>query len=173
MANVVEIRGADVINRLLRELPKQLIASKTGGLPAKALRKGAQVIFEYEKPLLERAIAENGDESTGLLIKNFKIRRGKAKPKEQRVTIGAGKKKYKVEGKTVVGKNGKERPVYKKGANTALNAARLEYGTSQQAPCSFARTAFSAKAELAISTTTDYMLKELERLAKKHLPQER
>ena len=167
---VVKIHGADQIMKLLRELPKSLTTGKAGGVPAKALRKGAKVIYDYEKPLLERAIDEDGDESSGLLVKNFKIRRKKSTKNQEHMTISAGNAKYKVAGETVTAKNGKTRPAYKKGANTRLNAARLEYGTEHQRAHGFARKAFAAKAAEAISTTEQALLTDLEKIAKKHMP---
>ena len=172
MAKVVEIRGADLINKLLRELPKAVTQGKKGGVVADALRKGARVIYYHEKLLLERAIAEGGDESTGLLLSNLKVRRGKLKGNGERVTIGGGKRKYKLKGKTVKDKKGKEQQAYKNNANTALTAARLEYGTSTQRSVPFARPAFNAKADQAFEVINDDLLKTLDKLAQKYLPQE-
>ena len=86
------------------------------------------------------------------------------------MTISAGNAKYKVAGETVTTKNGKTRPAYKKGANTRLNAARLEYGTEHQRAHGFARKAFAAKAKEAIRTTEQALLTDLEKIAKKHMP---
>ena len=36
----VNLRGADKINQMLRDLPKHLTQGKTGGIAAKSLRKG-------------------------------------------------------------------------------------------------------------------------------------
>ena len=172
MANAVEIRGADRINALLKALPREVTASKNGGICAKAMRKGANVILKEAKPALQRSIDVNGDESSGLLMKNLKARRKKAKFKGEHFSVGVGNKRYPTN-KTWTDKNGKERPVNRKGASTRLNGQRLEYGTSHQPETPWVRPTFAKTHLLAFTTINTELLSSLDKLAKIHLPQER
>lgn len=152
----VQIEGADRLMKLLLELPREVTQSKRGGVVGKALRKGANVILKEERQTLYRAIQINGDDSTGLLMKNLKIRRKRYKGNGERVTIGVGNKRY-------PGAEGM------RGKTTRLNGQRLEYGTSEQAATPWARPAFEAKAQEAIQVTVDTLSRDLEKLAQQHL----
>ena len=71
------LTGVDHIIDLLRSLPAEVV-SKRGGPVKLALAKGARLIRDEAKRNLQQAIAENGDESTGLLLDNVVASRGKA-----------------------------------------------------------------------------------------------
>lgn len=152
----VKIEGADKLLKLLQELPKELTQNKRGGVAAKSLRKGANVILKEERRTLARAIEADGGESTGLLMKNLKVRRKKYDGKGERMTIGVGNKRY------------PDTPG-RKDRTTRLNGQRLEYGTSQQKATPWVRPAFEAKAEEAIQTTVQSLSNDLDHLARKHL----
>ena len=172
MANTVAIRGADQINALLKALPRAVTANKNGGICAKAMRKGANVILKEAKPALQRSIDVNGDESSGLLMKNLKARRKKAKFKGEHFSVGVGNKRYPTN-KTWTDKKGRERPVTRNGASTKLNGHRLEYGTSHQGSQPWIRPAFAKTHLLAFTVINNELLSSLDKLAKIHLPQER
>ncbi|RPD90514.1 hypothetical protein EGK75_01120 [Neisseria weixii] len=165
----VEIKNADKIMRLLQQLPRDVVADRRGGVVAKAIRKGSRPLLKEVQQRLQAAIDVHGDESTGLLMKNLKLRRHRAKFKGEHFTIGVGNKRYPTNGKTYTDKRGRIRPVTRKGATTKLNGARLEYGTSQQKSTPWLRPAFAAKAELTITAITDDLEKRLDKLAQKHL----
>ena len=172
MANTVAIRGADQINALLKALPRAVTANKNGGICAKAMRKGANVILKEAKPALQRSIDVKGDESSGLLMKNLKARRKKAKFKGEHFSVGVGNKRYPTN-KTWTDKKGRERPVTRNGASTKLNGHRLEYGTSHQGSQPWIRPAFAKTHLLAFTVINNELLSSLDKLAKIHLPQER
>lgn len=161
--SVVNIRGADQIMKLLHELPKSVTTGKTGGVVAKALRKGARVILNEEKKTLPRAIAVGGVYSTGQLEKKLTIKRKKHNGKGEKMQISVRSGKY------TVTPEGKQRSA--KAQMTFYGAARmLEYGSSRQPATPWARPAFNAKAAEAISTTEQTLLKDLEKIAQKHMP---
>lgn len=154
--STVKIQGADRLLNLLHALPKEVTQNKRGGVAAKALRRGANVLLQEERRTLYRAIQIGGDESTGLLMKNLKIRRKKYNGHGERMTIGVGNKRY-------PGAEGQ------KGKTTRLNGQRLEYGSSEQAATPWVRPAFEAKAQEAINTTVSTLSADLDKLAAKHL----
>ena len=153
MANF-KIHGIDNLLKTLQALPKEVTQTKRGGIAAKAVRAGAKVIHAEEKVTLQRAIDINGDESSGVLMQNLKVRRKKAKFKGEHFTIGVGNKQY---------------PSGDKGQTTRLNGVRLEYGTAHQPATPWARPAFESKKEEAAKQITDTLLKDVEVLAQKHL----
>lgn len=150
----VRIENADKLYRLLRELPKHATQSKSGGVVALAIRKGSKPMMEAVRKNLQRSIEIGGDESSGLLMKNLKLRRHKYEGKGEYFTIGVGNKRY---------------PTGKKGATTKLNGARLEYGTSHQAPIPWIRPAFNVHAEQTIKDITVDLEKRLDKLAAQYL----
>lgn len=165
---VIDIRGADKIMRLLRDLPKQLTAGKTGGVVAKALRKGARVLINEEKKTLQAAIDVGKVYSTGQLIKKLTVKRvAKHDEKGEKVqtSIRKGKYKTKADGTPRTGK--KSQPTY------YAVGSFLEYGTSTQPATPWVRPAFNAKAAEAILTTEKTLLTSLEKIAAKNLPRER
>ncbi len=166
---VVKLHNAEKIMKLLQTLPRDVVANRRGGVAALAVRKGARPLLQAAKQNLQAAIDANGDESSGLLLKNLKLRRHRAKFKGEHFTVGVGNKRYPVSGKTYTDKRGKTRPVTRKGATTKLNGARLEYGTSHQSATPWLRPAFAAKAESTITAITGDLEKRLDKLAQKHL----
>lgn len=62
----VNLRGVEGVIATLKSLPPEIV-SKRGGPVKLALAKGARLIRDEAKKNLRRAIAMNGDESTGLL----------------------------------------------------------------------------------------------------------
>lgn len=165
----VEIKNAEKLMRLLKSLPRDVVADRRGGVVAKAVRKGARPLFDEVKRNLQAAIDEDGSDSTGLLIKNLKLRRRKAAFKGEHFTIGVGNKRYPVSGKTYTDKRGRERPVTRKGATTKLNGARLEYGTGKQKPIPWIRPALTAKGEQTVHAITGELSERLDKLAEKYL----
>lgn len=162
----VKIHNAEKLMRMLQTLPKELTANKRGGVVAQSMRKGANLIHKEAKKNLQRAIAIHGDESTGLLMKNLKVRRKRYEGKGERFTVGVGNKRYPIDGKTITGKNGKTKPATVAGAKTTkLSGQRLEYGTSHQKAAPWIRPAFTATAETAINTITSDLEKGLDKIA--------
>lgn len=154
---VVEIHGAEKMLRLLTRLPRDVVANKRGGVVAKSMRKGANLIRREMRVNLIRAIALRGDDSTGLLLKNLKVRRKKYAGKGEHFTVGVGNKKY-------PGKREKY-----KATNTKMSGQRLEYGTSKQAAAPWMRPAFAKTARPAIDLITSDLEKTLDKLAQKYL----
>lgn len=72
----VKLSGVDGVLDLLKSLPPEVV-SKRGGPVKLALAKGARLIRDAARQNLRAAIAENGDESTGLLLQNVISSRGK------------------------------------------------------------------------------------------------
>lgn len=166
----VEIRNAQKLLRLLKELPQDVVSDRKGGVAAKAVRTGARPLFNEVRRNLQVSIDKDGGDSTGLLVKNLKLRRRKANFKGEHFTIGVGNKRYpKRNGETYVDKRGKVRNALMKGATTKLNGARLEYGTSRQSAVPWLRPALAAKAEQTIHAITGDLEKRLDKLAGKYL----
>ncbi|RKV80012.1 MAG: hypothetical protein D8H97_14580 [Neisseria sp.] len=171
----VEIKNAEKLMRLFKELPRYVTADRKGGVAAKAVRKGARPLLKEAKRNLAAAIAQHAGQegydyaSTGLLLKNLKLRRHKARFNGEHFTVGVGNRRYPVSGKTYTDKRGRIRPVTRKGATTKLNGARLEYGTSDQKPTPWLRPALAAKGAQVIGNITSDLEKRLDKLAQKHL----
>ena len=124
-----------------------------------ALRKGAVVIQKQEKANLQ-AVTVNADDpdkaaSTGLLLKNVVVTRGKAP------SSGKGER-YLVRVKRRVYARIGSKPV-----TTLKTAQLLEYGSSQQPAEPWIRPAFQAKAEEAIKTVESELLRSIDRIVKK------
>ena len=137
----VKVSGLDGVLDTLKSLPAEVV-SKRGGPVRAALRKGAAVIQKQEKANLQ-AVTVNADDpdkaaSTGLLLKNVVVTRGKAP------SSGKGER-YLVRVKRRVYARIGSKPV-----TTLKTAQLLEYGSSQQPAEPWIRPAFQAKAEEAI-----------------------
>ncbi len=162
----VEMRlsGLDGVLDTLKSLPPEIV-SKRGGPVKAALRKGANVILKQEKANLQAALANTSDEgkrySTGLLLKNLVVTRGKAP------TSGNGERYLvRVRRKSYPRKGGK--------AVTTLKTAQiLEYGSSKQPAEPWIRPAFAAKAREAIDVTVAELLKGIDRIVAKLAAQNR
>lgn len=161
MMAVVKIHNADKLTALLNALPQKLVSDRRGGVVAKSMRKGANLIRKEERKTLQRAIDSHKnkypfDTSTDLLKKNLKVRRKKYAGKGEKFTVGVGNKKY-------PGREGK------KGATTALAGQRLERGTSKQAPTPWVAPAFAATAQPAIELITSDLENNVEKIAQAYL----
>ncbi len=162
----VKIVNGDKLVHLLRTLPKDLTSDRRGGVVAKSMRKGANLILKEAKVRLQASIDLRGDESTGLLMKNLRARRKRYKGKGELFTVGVGNRRYPVDGQFVIGKNGKKRQATLGGAKTTrLSGQRLEYGTSRQAPAPWVRPTFAKTAEPAINAITADLGQRLDKLA--------
>lgn len=149
-----KLTGVDNVLRLLQSLPADVV-SKRGGPVKTALRKGANVIAKQMRANLIAATA--GDESTGLLLKNLIVSRGKppSSGKGERYLIRFRRKSY-------AGRKGKT-------VTTLKTAHLLEYGSSKQPAEPFIRPAFTSRAREAIETVERELVAAVDALAKKHL----
>jgi HK97 gp10 family phage protein len=154
----MKLTGLNGVLATLQSLPAELV-SKRGGPVRAALRKGAVVILKQEQANLQASIASSPDgaarESTGLLLKNLVVTRGK----EPRGTKGE-RFLVRIRRKTYARKNGK--PV-----TTLKTAQLLEYGSSKQPAEPWIRPAFMSKAEEAIRTIEREMVSGIDRIVKK------
>lgn len=159
----MKLAGVDGVMEMLRKMPAEVV-SKRGGPVKTALRKGAKVIHEQAKQNLQVSIANTTEEgkllSTGLLLKNLVITRGKAPTvgKGERYLVRVRRKAYVRSGKPVT---------------TLASAQLLEYGSEKQNAEPWLRPAFQAKAEQAILTTEKSLIFDIERIAKKLASQNR
>lgn len=150
----VQLTGVDNVLNLLRSLPTEVV-SKRGGPVRAALRKGAAVIFKQARSNLERSIANTEDaQSTGLLIKNLVITRGKEPTgtRGERYLVRVKRKSYARKGARVT---------------TLKTAHLLEYGSRTQPAEPWLRPAFNATARQAIDTTTSELLRAIDRIVRK------
>jgi len=154
----LKLTGLDGVLDLLKQLPPEVV-SKRGGVVRAALRKGAVVLFKQARANLQASIASKADQdtrvSTGLLIKNLVITRGKAPSNGngERVLVRVRRKSYPREGGEVV--------------TTLKSAQLLEYGSSQQPAEPWLRPAFNARAREAIATVEAETIKGINRAVKK------
>ena len=154
----VEVKGLAGVLDTLKSLPPEIV-SRRGGPVKAALRKGARVIWQQTKANLQVATSNAGDDgkrySTGLLLKNLDVTRGK-KP------TGTNGERY------LVRVRRKSYPDRKGGVVTTLASANLlEYGSQKQAPEPWLRPAFQSKAEQAILTTEAELLKQIDKVVAK------
>lgn len=166
-----KINGIDNVLNLLRALPVEVTA-KNGGPVRKALRKGAVVIQKAEIANLQ-AVTSNATKedirlSTGLLMKNVVVTRGKAPAdgKGERMLVRVKRKTY----QRAAERNAQGKKAKRAAAVTTLQTAQLlEYGSSKQTPEPWIRPAFENKAQTAIVTVVSSLVADLERLAAKYL----
>lgn len=154
----IDIKGLDGVLETLKQLPKEVASSKQGGIVNLAMRKGARLMQAKQKELLQAAINKNGSESTGLLMKNLQIKRGRNNGKGHKLVLTVRRKSYPRKSK------GEKRP-----ASTRQTAQLLEYGSSTQPSTPWIRPAFTATAETAIQTIADDLKKRVDKAAQKHL----
>lgn len=154
----VKLTGLEGVLKTLKGLPPEIV-SRRGGPVKSALRKGARVIWAQAKGNLERVTAsatEDGKKlSTGLLLKNLVVTRGKPPygGKGERYLVRVRRKVY-------PGRNGKP-------TTTLATANLLEYGSAKQPAEPWIRPAFQARAEEAIRTTEAELLKQIDRIVQK------
>lgn len=153
----VKMTGLDGVMKTLKSLPAEVV-SKRGGPVKAALRKGARVIFAQAKQNLQSVTSNATDDnkrySTGLLLKNLVVTRGK-KPngtRGERYLVRVRRKSYQRKGQSF----------------TTLGTANLlEYGSVKQPMEPWLRPAFQAKAEAAIRTTETELIRQLDKVVKK------
>lgn len=147
----VKIEGLEGVLKTLQSLPAEVV-SKRGGPVKLALAKGARLIRDEVRRNLGNVA--NGQESTGLLMKNIIASRGK-KP------LGTNGERYlvRVKRRTYPDRQGK--PV-----TTLKTAHLLEYGSSNQPATPFIRPAAAARAQQAIKVITDDLLKRVDKTVK-------
>ena len=159
----VNVTGLDGVLDTLRSLPPEIV-SKRGGPVKAALRKGARVIFQQAKQNLQQVTANATEEgkrySTGLLLKNLVVTRGKAiiGSKGERYLVRVRRKSYQRKGKAVT---------------TLATANLLEYGSVKQPAEPWLRPAFSSKAATAIQTVEQDLLKQIDKITRKLAQQNR
>lgn len=153
----VNVTGLDGVLDTLRSLPPEIV-SKRGGPVKAALRKGARVIFQQAKQNLQQVTANATEEgkrySTGLLLKNLVVTRGKAiiGSKGERYLVRVRRKSYQRDGKTVT---------------TLATANLLEYGSVKQPAEPWLRPAFISKAANAIQTAEQDLLKSIDKITRR------
>jgi hypothetical protein len=153
----VNVSGLNGVLDTLRSLPPEIV-SKRGGPVKAALRKGARVIFLEAKKNLQQvtsnATSEGRRYSTGLLLKNLVVTRGKAiiGSKGERYLVRVRRKSYQREGKTVT---------------TLATANLLEYGSVKQPAEPWLRPAFISKAANAIQTAEQDLLKSIDKITRR------
>lgn len=150
----IKLEGIDNVLTLLRSLPPEVV-SKRGGPVRTALRKGAVVIVKAARANLQTAVNNSEDKvSTGLLLKNLVVTRGKEPTgiKGERYLVRVRRKSY--------GRKGAQ-------VTTLKTAQLLEYGSSKQPAEPWLRPAFNATARTAIDTTTKELVKALDRIVRK------
>ena len=154
----IELKGLTGVLETLKSLPREVV-SKRGGPVRAALRKGAVVIQKQEIANLRAVIANTKDgakaESTGLLLKNVIVSRGKA-------PSGGNGERFlvRIKRKTYARKGGK--PV-----TTLKTAQILEYGSVKQPAEPWIRPAFLSKATEAIHTVENELVKAIDRVVKR------
>lgn len=159
----MQLQGLNGVLETLKSLPPEVV-SKRGGPVKAALRKGARVIFKQAQINLQAAVSNATSDgkrySTGLLLKNLVVTRGK-KP------IGTNGERYlvRVRRKTY-GRKGKA-------ITTLATANMLEYGTAKQPAEPWLRPAFQSKAAQAIHVTEAELLKQIDRVVNKLAQQNR
>jgi hypothetical protein len=153
----MNLNGLTGVLETLKSLPPEVV-SRRGGPVKTALRKAAVVIFKQAQTNLRastsNATADGKQYSTGLLLKNLVVTRGK-KPigsSGERYLVRVRRKSYQRKGKAVT---------------TLASANLLEYGSSQQPAEPWLRPAFGSKAQEAIKTAETELIKALDRVVKK------
>lgn len=155
----MKLSGLDGVLDTLKSLPAEVV-SKRGGPVRAALRKGAVVIHKQALANLQAQLTNEPRYSTGLLLKNVVVTRGKE-------PVGSKGERYlvRVRRKVYPGKSGSSHGGL---AVTTLAAANLlEYGSSKQPAEPWIRPAFHAKAVQAIKTVETELLRSIDRIVRK------
>jgi HK97 gp10 family phage protein len=164
MKTEMRLTGVDNVLNLLRQLPAEVV-SKRGGPVKSALRKAALVIQRQAAANLQAATAGSA-ESTGLLLKNLIVSRGKAPStgKGERYLVRVRRKSY----NRAAERSAEGRKAKKAVAVTTVKTGQLlEYGSSHQRAEPWLRPAFQAKAAEAINTATSELVAGLDRIVKR------
>lgn len=159
----VQIDNLEGVLDALRKLPAEIV-SRRGGPVRSALRKGAVVIHKQELANLRLVIARASGEadrdkrqSTGLLVKNLVITRGKppSDGKGERFLVRVRRKVY---------PDRKGKPT-----TTLASAQLLEWGSSQQPAEPWIRPAVESRSREAIQAVSDELLAAIERIGNRLL----
>jgi hypothetical protein len=153
----LKLTGLDGVLATLRALPPEIV-SKRGGPVRVALRKGALVVHAQAKANLQARIDAQGDDgqklSTGLLLKNLVVTRGKAPTggRGERYLVRVRRKTYERKGQPTT---------------TLKTAQIMEYGSQKQAAQPWLVPAFKATAARAIGTVQAELLRAIDRAVKR------
>lgn len=156
MQVTVKLSGLDGVIQTLQSLPPELV-SRRGGVVLAALRKGAKVIDKQRRANLQAVTAHATDsekrDSTGFLLKNLTVTRGKPPfgGNGERVVLRIKRKRYPGRAKV----------------STVQTANLLEYGSSKQPAEPWIRPAFESRAREAIETTERELLAGIDRIVNK------
>lgn len=150
----VKLEGVEQTLQMLRSLPPEIV-SKRGGPVKLALAKGARLLRDEAKRNLQAAIAQSGDVSTGLLLKNVIASRGKA-------LTGAKGERYlvRVRRKAYPDRQGES-------VTTRKTAALLEYGSSHQPATPWLRPALQAKGAEVVRVVTEDLNRRIDLVVQK------
>lgn len=153
------LTGLDGALDTLKSLPAEVV-SKRGGPVRASLRKGAVVLFKAAKANLVASLQNEPRYSTGLLMKNLVVTRGKAP------TEGNGERYLvRVRRKVYPAKAGRSHGGL---AVTTVKAAQLlEYGSEKQPAEPWLRPAFESKAREAIDAVESDLLRSIDRIVRK------
>jgi len=140
--------------RTLQSLPPEVV-SKRGGPVKTALARGTRYLRDRAKENLQAVIAQDRDESTGLLLKNVIASRGKPPigSKGERSLVRVRRKTYARQGKETV--------------TTRKTAALLEYGSSQQPARPWLRPAVQQHGQKVIEMVSADVVRGIDRTVAK------
>lgn len=150
----VKLQGVENTLRLLQSLPSEVV-SKRGGPVKMALAKGARLLRDEARRNLQAAIAQGGDDSTGLLLANVIASRGKQ-------PTGSKGERYlvRVRSKTYPDRKGEK-------VTTRKTASLLEYGSEKQPATPWLRPAVLSKGAEVINVVTTDLNRRLDLVVKK------
>lgn len=154
----VNLRGVEGVLKTLKSLPPEIV-SKRGGPAKLALAKGARMLRDQVKANLAAAIAQGGNESTGLLAANIIASRGKPPfdGKGERYLVRVRRKAYPG-----------RKPETRGGVATVRKSmALLEYGSSRQRATPVMRPAIIQKGQQVINVVTEDLLRRVDAVVKK------
>jgi HK97 gp10 family phage protein len=152
MAETMRIEGLNGVLKMLEKLPRELTASKRGGVVAKAAAKGITVVRKQAQ--INLRASTNG---TGFTAKNIFTKRKlmPAGQKGERYIVGVRYKQYPDTENTY-----KKKPIR---ANDI--AFMLEYGTSKMSARPWLRPAFDSKKVQAVDVTSQSLLVSIDKIA--------
>jgi len=150
----IKLHGLDDVLRTLQSLPPEIV-SKRGGPVKKALARGARHLRDRAKENLRAVIAQNGDESTGLLLDNVIASRGRVPyvGKGERYLVRVRQKTYARRSKETV--------------TTRKTAFITEYGSSQQAARPWLRPALLQHGQQTLEIIRADLLRNIDRFVAK------
>jgi HK97 gp10 family phage protein len=149
-----KITGLNGVLATLQSLPEEVV-SKRGGPVKLSLAKGARYLRDRAKENLRRAIAINGERSTGEL--------------EKRVISSRGKKPFGTKGERYLVRVKKRDYINAEGyrTNPLMVANLLEYGSSHQPATPWLRPAVTEHGEKVINIVVDDLIKRLDATVRK------